>query len=274
MGAMVLHWLLVINLSVFTTKLAAFVLVCKHVLSEVGKFLVAMIFILITFSSAIATLRHDTDELRTVPKAANCLFAVTVGLYEGDYRELIHQPALLSPVLLFVTVSAILLINLLIAQLNCSYDYVYADMLGFARLTRAALMVDTMASCPIARFKRFVAGLRFEQLLEFDEGDVGLGGGIQIREPANQNPTSIDTILRFGGTSSPEMQWPQDDVEEDRYVRIKSLMHQISKKASADKKKKDSSQGSKDRSGAGSDGKHEGSKGSDADSGSEKSDDA
>jgi hypothetical protein len=264
MGAMVLHWLLLIDLSVFSTKLAAFVLVCKHVLNEVGKFLVAMIFILVTFSCAIASLRHDTLEFSTVPKCACCLFAVTVGLYEGDYRELTHQPALLTPVLLFVTVSVILLINLLIAQLNCSYDYVYADMLGFARLNRADIIVDTMTSCPPNRWKRFVAGLRFEQLLEFDEGDVGLPGGIQIREPASQNPISHDIIQRFGGSSSPEMQWPQDDeIESDRYSRIKNLIAQINKKADSGKSRggdsssvgssgdKNRSKGSKDISGAG-----------------------
>jgi hypothetical protein len=41
-----------------------------------------------------------------------------VGIYEGDYREMLHQPALLGAVFMFITVSAILLINLLIAQLN------------------------------------------------------------------------------------------------------------------------------------------------------------
>ncbi|CAJ1380667.1 unnamed protein product [Effrenium voratum] len=229
MAAMVLHWLLVINLSVFATKLAAFVLVIREVLSEVGKFMVAIMFILITFSSAIATLRHDVKELSTLPKAANCLFATTVGIYEGDYREMLHQPALLAPVFLFITVSAILLINLLIAQLNCSYDYVYGDMLGFARLARASLIVDAMVACPPARFTKFVSSLRFDQLLEFDEGDVGLGGGIQIREPANLNPTSEDIIQRFGGTSSPQMQWPEDELEQDRFARINSLLAQLKK---------------------------------------------
>lgn len=118
MAAMVLHWLLVINLSVFATKLAAFVLVIREVFGEVGKFMVAIIFILVTFSSAIASLRHEVAEFRTLPKAANCLFATTVGIYEGDYREMLHQPALLAAVFMFITVSAILLINLLIAQLK------------------------------------------------------------------------------------------------------------------------------------------------------------
>lgn len=61
------------------------------------------------------------------------------------------------------------------------------------------------------RFAKFVSSLRFDQLLEFDEGDVGLGGGIQVKEPGNQNPTSDDIIQRFGGTSSPEMQWPEEE---------------------------------------------------------------
>jgi len=262
MGAMVLHWLLLIDLSVFTTKLAAFVLVCKHVLSEVGKFLVAMVFILVMFSSAIATLRHDADEFSTVAKCANCLFAVTVGLYEGDYREMMHEPFLLVPVLLFVTVSAILLINLLIAQLNCSYDFVYADMLGFARLSRADLIVDSMGTCPLNRWKRFVASLRFDQLLEFDEGDVGLSGGIQIREPANQNVQTVDIIQRFGGTSSPEMQWPEEGIEEDPVDRIKALLAQINKKASETKRTKKRGGGSGGGSGASGGGPKGGSNGS------------
>ena len=57
-----------------------------------------------------------------------------------------------------------------------------------------------------------MSSLRFDQLLEFDEGDVGLGGGIQIKEPGNLNPTSDDIIQRYGGTSSPEMQWPEEEL--------------------------------------------------------------
>ncbi|CAE8644293.1 unnamed protein product [Polarella glacialis] len=237
MSAMVLHWLLLVDMSVFSTGLAAFVLVCRHVISEVGKFLVAMVFLLLTFASAISCLKHNSKELDSVLGAANCLFALTVGLYEGDYRDFLLDPTLLIPVLIFVTLSAILLINLLIAQLNCSYDYVYADMLGFARLSRAALIVDTMSSCPAGRFTKFVAGLRFQKLLEFDEGDVGLGGGIQTREFANLNPISVDTIRRFGGASSPQMQWPEEEGdEEDKMVRIQKLLVLINKEASASEK--------------------------------------
>ena len=43
-----------------------------------------------------------------------------------------EDPLLLTAVFCFVTASAILLLNLLIAQLNCSYVYIYQNMLGYA----------------------------------------------------------------------------------------------------------------------------------------------
>jgi len=234
MTAMFVHWLLLIDMAVFATKLSAFVLVVKHVLSEVGRFCVAMLFLLLTFSSAIVCLRHDKAEFRDVPNAANCLFAITVGLYEGDFREYFDAPYLLAFVFLFVTVSVIILINLLIAQLNCSYEYVYADMLGFARLTRATLIVSILQSCPEERWTRFVAGLKFDQCVEFDEGDIGLAGAIQVKEPASLNPVLVDSINRYGGTCSPDMQWPaesgQDD--DDRFERMERLMQNALKKLS------------------------------------------
>mmetsp|Transcript_69068 Transcript_69068/g.179415 ORF Transcript_69068/g.179415 Transcript_69068/m.179415 type:complete len:1273 (-) Transcript_69068:209-4027(-) len=242
MIAMFIHWLLLIDMAVFAHKLSAFVLVVKHVLSEVGRFCVAMLFLLITFSSAAACLRHDKREFRDLPSAANCLFAITVGLFEGDFREYFDAPFLLMCIFFFVTVSAILLINLLIAQLNCSYEYVYADMVGFARLTRASLIADMLQACPPMRWSRFVATLRFDQRVEFDEGDVGLSGALQVKEPASLNPVMVDSINRYGGTCSPDMQWPaeQGQDEEDRFERIERLMQTALAKLSKTDKRHES----------------------------------
>ena len=54
---------------------------------------------------------------------------------------------------------------------------------------------------------------KFETRLEFDEGDVGLPGGLQFQEKASLNPISSDRILRYGGSCAPEMQWPEEDVQ-------------------------------------------------------------
>mmetsp|Transcript_41263 Transcript_41263/g.119321 ORF Transcript_41263/g.119321 Transcript_41263/m.119321 type:complete len:1270 (-) Transcript_41263:20-3829(-) len=230
-AAMVVHWLLLVDMVAFSTKLQAFLLVFSHIMSELGRFLVAMLFLLATFSSAITCLRHGKSEFSTILSSANCLFAITVGLYEGDYREMTHEPFLLLPVFLFVTVSTILLINLLIAQLNCSYEYVYQDMVGFARLARAKLIVETLASCPPHRWRRFVDSLKLEQPVEFDEGDVGLAGGIQVRELASLHRVAADGIQRFGGSCAPEMPWPEAAEDEDRVERVERLVQAAYKQA-------------------------------------------
>jgi len=239
MIAMFIHWLLLIDMAVFSFKLSAFVLVVRYVLSEVGRFAFAMCFLLLTFASGVTCLRHDKHEFRNVPTAAGCFLSITVGIYEGDFREYFDTPYLLITIFMFTLVAAILLINLLIAQLNCSYDFVYADMVGFARLTRCTLIVETLHTCSPVRFARFVSTLKLDHRVEFDAGDVGLSGAIQVKEPASQIPVTTDQVARYGGTCSGDMQWPADASldEKDRFEKIEKLMMStFAKLAKLDKK--------------------------------------
>jgi len=209
--------------------------VIKHVVKELGRFAVTLLFVVLTFASALSCLRQtDSMEFYDVPQAVTCLFAITVGLYEGDYRELRHEWFLLLGVLMFVSVSTILLINLLIAQLNCSYEYIYQDMVGFARLARASLICDTLASCPPARWRRFVDTLNFSQRLEFDDGDLGLPGGIHKREPGSLHPMTVDIIRRYGGTCRADMRWPDDAAvdEDEKLDRVEELLQTALKSVS------------------------------------------
>lgn len=233
MCAMIVHWLLLVDLAVFSTGLSAFVLVCCEVLNEVSRFLVALSFLLLTFGSAVSCLRHEHQQFRDVPNTVLTLFAITVGRYEGDYRELDDEPVLLAAVFLFVLASAVLLLNLLIAQLNCSYEFVYQDMLGFARLNRASCIVETLETSSNLRWWRFVASLRLEDRLEFNEGDVGMAGGISTDELASLHPTVEECIHRFGGKCSPDMEWPQDkltDQDEDQFRKMEKLIKKVTKK--------------------------------------------
>jgi hemoglobin-like flavoprotein len=234
MCAMASLWLLVIDMSVFSTKLSAFVLVCGHVLQEVGRFMVALIFLLLTFASAISVLKTEHEEFADVPSAMVSLFAVTVGIYEKDFREMNNEPVLLAAVFLFIAASAILLLNLLIAQLNCSYEYVYADMVGFARMNRANLIVESLISCTEKTWNIFVTKLRMDEPLEFDEGDIGPPGGMQILESSSSNPVLVDMIRRFGGACSGDMPWPEDTAvlgdSEDKYAKMEALVNKALKK--------------------------------------------
>lgn len=234
MVAMMLHWLLIVDLSVFSTKLSAFVLVCRQVLGEVSRFLVALSFLLFTFGTAIACLRRDHLAFKDVTSTIVSLFAITCLMMPRDYRELQYDPALLFAVIVFVCASAILLLNLLIAQLNCSYEHVYQDMLGYAHLNRASVIMESLQTCSETRWQRFVTSLRLDQRVEFNEGDLGLPGAIQLLEPASLNPVTVERITRYGGTCSPEMRWPEETSSSsnnmDRYERMEHLVKKTLKK--------------------------------------------
>lgn len=260
--AMAVHWFLMVDLAVFSTGLSAFVLVCAQVLSEIGRFLVALVFLLLTFGSAISVLEHPYFEMRDIPSSVLCLFSITVLLYEDDYRTLMEEPALLTAVLLFVLASSILLMNLLIAQLNSSYVYIYQDMVGFARLNRAQKIVEALSNFNRRHFANFVASLGFDQPVEFNQGDVGVAGGLQLTEPASAHVVLQDSILRFGGSCSAELEWPEEtkrSEDKDQLGKVESLAKKLLRRVTQEAKNKGGRggsnvgsvrQGSKDTSGS------------------------
>merc|ERR1719476_724794 len=129
-------------------------------------------------------------------------------------------PSLLLAAIFYVLATVVFLMNLLIAQLSCAYQATFQDMLGFARLNRGKIVTETMPQVPKKRWQRFLATLRLDERCEFGEGDLGVTGGIQVTEPANQNITTVDMIRRFGGSTSVNAQWPEEqganDEEDDR----------------------------------------------------------
>merc|ERR550539_1276687 len=101
-----------------------------------------------------------------------------------------------------------------------------------------------MALVSNKRWTKFITSLHLDDKVEFGEGDVGLPGGIQVMEPANANITTVDMIRRFGGSTSPTAQWPEEDGtvgdEDDRFERMEKLIEKAMKRITSTKKKKTS----------------------------------
>merc|ERR1740123_465184 len=129
------------------------------------------------------------------------------------------HPSVLVSSILYITTTVVFLTNLLIARLN-----------------RAKIITSTMPMVSKRRWERFVEVLRLEDRVEFGEGDLGIAGGIQMTEPANQNITTIDMIRRFGGSTSTAAQWPEDMIgdedEDDRIDKLEKLIDRFQKRAS------------------------------------------
>lgn len=263
MCAMLLHWLLMVDLAVYSTGLSAFILVITKVLSDISRFMVALLFVSVTFASGICVLNHGYEDMFYLSTTMLYLCAIVLQLINSDWRDFKVDELLLLTVYLFIVVSAIVILNLLIAQLTCSYVYIYQNMVGFARLSRAEVIVETLASCRPAKWQRFVKSLKFDTPLDFSEGDVGMSGGLTVLEPAGASTVTEDTIRRYGGSCAPDMPWPEDVAEEaeansaDKFDRIERLVQRALKNISAaagGSKKKGSASDSKSSSTLGSTG--------------------
>merc|ERR1719440_1735200 len=83
-----------------------------------------------------------------------------------------------------------------------------------------------MPSVTPKRWSIFKDALGLEERIEFNEGDIGVAGGIQVLEPSSAHPTTVDTIKRVGGTTSVLAQWPEEegDAEDDKFGKLEALI--------------------------------------------------
>merc|ERR1719329_245275 len=186
MIAMFLYYLLLIDLVVFSNRVSAFVLVCGRMLGEVSLFLLALaVAILITASSAsvyMGSQPSSTEDLKQLHYGMLSLLEMSLGMYGQITVAHNQETAIFLTVSLFLVSIAIFFLNLLIAQLVSAYERIYSHMVGLARISRMEIIVETMHTVPKKRWERFVESLRLDASLEFNEGDVGFPGGVQIKE--------------------------------------------------------------------------------------------
>lgn len=226
---MLLFWALLLDFSVFSTRISAFILVCGHVIAEVGLFLLAMLFLLLAFSTSISALNHHLVEFDGVPEWIRALFQIVIGMFPvSNYYLFEEELAVMAFLSIFIILVFIFLLNLLVAQLNQSYHDMFADMKGIARLRRLIVICSVMASAPKSRWKAFLSSLGFEKRCEFNEGDIGITGAIQVLEPASAVAVTHDSIKRYGGSTAPTMPWPAEaepsDIEKERFDRLEKLI--------------------------------------------------
>ena len=79
---------------------------------------------------------------------------------QGIWLPVRARPVLLRiAVIVFRILVAVVLLNLLVAQLNMAYKLAHADMEGYARLTRAGIIVTTVEQVSRKRWRKFLERL-------------------------------------------------------------------------------------------------------------------
>merc|ERR1711972_399042 len=228
MLSMILYYILLVDLAVFNNRVSAFVLVCGRMIGEVSLFLLSLFMFLLTFASAFACLEQQEKEFHGIHHGGLALLEMVLRMFKAEtYIEMEREPLILAGICIFLIVAVVFLLNMLVAQLTCAYDAVYSDMVGYARLKRIKIIVESMPQVSEKRWQGFIQSLRLEQRIEFNEGDIGLSGGIQVLEPASSHPTTVDMIKRFGGSTSPSIAWPEEenqDDDTDKFERLETLV--------------------------------------------------
>jgi uncharacterized membrane protein YgcG len=236
MIAMMLYYILCMELAVFNNRVSAYVLVCGRMLVELALFLLALSCVLLTLGSAFSCLEQEEKEFKNIGSGFMALWEMTINVYSAPAYERLHNElVLLLGCYCFLIISVIFLLNLLVSQLTCAFKAIYVDMMGYARLKRIRIICDSMPSVTQKKWTGFIESLELRKRIEFNEGDIGLPGGIQVLESASANPTTVDTIRRFGGTTSPLVKWPEEegggDDDNDKFSRIEDMIKKLGDQA-------------------------------------------
>ncbi|CAJ1404592.1 unnamed protein product [Effrenium voratum] len=248
--AMMLYWGLLTDLAIFSMKISSYVLVCGRVAGEVGLFLIALIFLLLAFSTAISALYYEMPEKAGAAVWLEELTSMSLRMYPQDsYQWLVSSSVIITvPVCIFLFIVFIFMANLLVAQLAQSYHDAYSNMQGYARLNRASITATTVQAVPRKKWSAFLSSLRLDEQLEFNEGDVGLSGGIQVQEHANAHPVTEDIIKRFGGSTAPSAPWPREiameEEEEDKLGKLEKRLAKMVKSQTKRRREGSTSEGS------------------------------
>jgi len=209
--------------------------------------------VLLTLSSSFSCLEQKQPEFKSIGSGLMALWEMILAMYsQADFTRLHDEPVILAGVYGYLVLGMVFLLNLLVAQLTCAYNAIYIDMVGYARLKRVRIVCDTMPSVKLKKFESFVNYLELSKRIEFNEGDVGVSGGIQLQESSSANPTTTDTIKRFGGSTSPTIKWPEEeggDDEADRFQRLEDLIKKVGETLSKSSGKKHKNKGGASSSG-------------------------
>merc|ERR1719240_161686 len=87
MVAMVLYYVLLIDLAVFNNRVSAYVLVCGRMLTEIALFLFAMTSVLITLSSAFSCLEQDDEDFKSIPKGFLALWEMLLRMFSTEHYK-------------------------------------------------------------------------------------------------------------------------------------------------------------------------------------------
>jgi len=232
-----LYAIIVLDIANISITLCEYKVLCSHALKQVVLCIGVVSVMIFTFSFAIASMTREAkllsgDEWKDMGSTMTSLVQLAFGIM--DMAE-VHAIAGESPFLFIVIVIFMLVVysfffNLLVSQFCGVFSALAADMKGYAMLARGEVILHTLEAIKMKRWNNFVAKLALDKRVDFEEGDIGLPGGIKAWEPALAHPVTQDQIIRFGGDTDPSLPWPENHNANDQSSSMEKMVQKTMQK--------------------------------------------
>uniref|UniRef100_A0A7S0U4W9 Globin domain-containing protein n=2 Tax=Hemiselmis andersenii TaxID=464988 RepID=A0A7S0U4W9_HEMAN len=213
-----LLWIQFSQILVTSTRLSALIYTVGILLSDVVRLLLVILILLVAFAAYLTCLSNEG--FGEFGQSILSLVRVSIEVSKPDLIEVGGWS--LFMLLFFVTFIQVGMLSILVAQLSLSYETTSQDKTGYAKMNKAFVVVEIESVLSQAMRTRIYDVFAFDQPLEFDSGDLGPTGGVQVRENAavRSHPTYVpDRILRFPGDADPKEPWPEQESDsEDEWM--------------------------------------------------------
>jgi len=205
-------WSLLLELSHIFLVMLKF----RHKLGAVAAqymiFVVSLLIVLVGFSAAqvlVETHEPKKDAYSGVKNSILNHIAIVTGIYNFDMKH--YNPLMTFLYIAYSVIASFILCRLLLAIMT-TITIIEAPLVdGYAYSERVELILELESICTLKQRREFFLRMGMAAPVEFDEGDFGPEGGIQVREAVGRQMTkqaADDRIKRYPGECNPEKAWP------------------------------------------------------------------
>jgi len=182
---------------------------------------------------------HGEDHFSRPLESIAYLFAVFTSNYVLDVNEFTAEMKIFFLLSIF---SVIFLLNLMSAMFAATIHCSSGKVEGLTYLERGNDITALEAMCTLEKRTDIWKSLHFDQQIEFDEGDLGLKGAIQVQESITKHSKDAsDRVRRFPGAAGTHLPWPADKKDatsteakmsrvNDAYTKIYQMVRDMTKK--------------------------------------------
>lgn len=221
-----LYVTLIVEVGSISIKFSEYRVLCLHAMEQALLCFGVVALTIFTFAFAISGMPHEVQHLSNVTDWENvgAILSTLIRLAFGAMDlGAIEETVMESPLLIIVIIFFMMLVysfffNLLVSQFCGVYTSLAADIKGHARLARGEIIIETFKAVKLRRWNRFMDSLNLETKVDFEQGDIGLAGGIKTYEPALAHPVAKDQIVRFGGRTEGHLPWPEKNQAEEHDI--------------------------------------------------------